>query len=576
MTDASPSTMIDDAASLTADAPPSTEADAPAAAAGASESSAGRRFAWPAAFDRKRQARTVLFLIIVVAVFVRVLGTRFGFPLLLHPDEWAVVDAVVDMAKRNSFEPPWSLRPDHVEMKIDYILFAGYAGVFKHLSVETAFAQDPLPFYWIARLATAAFGVATVGIAYLIGRLTSTRLGLIMAALFAIFPVYVFNAHSATPDVPVTFALVLLTYTLMRYVRHPSWPSLLWSSFAVALGTAIKYPAVVGAAMIGIVVLAVAVRDRSWRRLVVHGAGAVGAMVGFLFVISPTLFTNFAGVRAELVVQAAGDRLGHPDQGFLGNLTYYASAYLNIAGFLLLLLGVVGLVRVLQKRQLDRLPWFIGVLVWIPLSKLPLTWERWGLPMWITPLLLAAVGMDYLFERFRSRRTTWIPYAVAAVVGVHLLSSVAMQDSGLIAGDTRTAAVNYTRAHGITAANSIYEGYSPFLPGAPKLFFRQVKKVGEGYSFSTTQGRPAEYAILSSAMYQRVLDDPTRVDDQAVYQWIIANSELVTEFDANGTPEKSPVEPIDISHNLGFVRDAMNGALSGPVIQIYRLPQAAS
>ena len=124
-----------------------------------------RRITWPAGFDRKWQARSLLVLILLVAALLRVVGTRFGFPLLVHPDEWAVVDGVIDMAKRNSFEPPWSYRPDHVEMKTDYILFAGYAAMFKHVAIEVAFARDPIPFYWIARLATAAFGVATVGIA---------------------------------------------------------------------------------------------------------------------------------------------------------------------------------------------------------------------------------------------------------------------------------------------------------------------------------------------------------------------------------------------------------------------------
>ena len=65
--------------------------------------------------------------ILVVAFLLRFLGTRFGFPLLLHPDEPTVVQGAIDMARRNSFEPPYALRPDHVEMKLDYIAFAIFA-----------------------------------------------------------------------------------------------------------------------------------------------------------------------------------------------------------------------------------------------------------------------------------------------------------------------------------------------------------------------------------------------------------------------------------------------------------------
>src|SRR4029079_6430991 len=90
---------------------------------------------------RSRRDRTVLALlvaILVAAAVVRLIGLRFGFPLVVHPDEYAIVDAVVDMARRNSFEPPWSYRPDHVEMKVDYVAFAAYAALFKHSSIEDA------------------------------------------------------------------------------------------------------------------------------------------------------------------------------------------------------------------------------------------------------------------------------------------------------------------------------------------------------------------------------------------------------------------------------------------------------
>jgi len=539
--------------------------------------STGRRFTWPAWFTRRWQVLTLLLVLGLVALVVRLVGSRFGFPLLLHPDEWAVVDAVVDMARRNSFEPPWSYRPDHVEMKIDYVLFAGYAGVVKHMPIEAAFAQDAVPFYWIARLATVAFGVGSVVFAYLIGARTSRRLGLIMAALFVLFPAYVRHAHFATPDVPLTFSMLVLVYALMRYVRKPSWPSLLWASFAVSLGIAIKYPAAVGAVMIALVVAAAAWRDRRWTRLIVHGAGSVSAVLGFLFVISPTLFTNFSGVRNELVVQSAGERLGNPDLGLLGSLKFYAETYLDYAGLVLLLLGALGLVLVLRSRRLDRLPWFVGVLVWISLSTFPFVWERWGLPMWITPLLLAAVGVDYLFARFRSPRTAWIPYAAAALVGVQLVAGVATIDAGLVAGDTRAEALAYVDDHAITDANSMYEGYSPFLPRTPKTFFGQVRDAaGGGYTFRTKAGQPAEYAILSSVMYDRFFQDKKLVRQQEIYTWIREHGVLVSQFDPSRVPESSPLEPVAIARNLRFVKAMTDGGMSGPTIQIYRLPQAAS
>jgi hypothetical protein len=50
----------------------------------------------------------------------------------------------------------------------------------------------------------------------------------------------------------------------------------------------------------------------------------------------------------------------------------------------------------------------------------------------------------------------------------------------------------------------------------------------------------------------------------------------VTEFTPAATPGRSAVEPVDIAANLRFVKNTMDGGLSGPTIKIYRLPQLTS
>jgi hypothetical protein len=522
--------------------------------------------------DRVWQARVTLAVILLVAAALRVVGSRFGFPLTVHPDEWAVVDGAIDMARRNSFEPPWSLRPDHVEMKVDYLAFAAYAALFKDTSIEAAFGADPVPFYWIARLMTAAFGVATVALAYLVGRRSSRRAGLVAATLFALFPDFVRHAHYATPDVPLTFALMLLIYALMRYLGSPSWGSLLCASFAVALAIAIKYPGAVGAVTVGVVVVVAAARDRAWRRMVTHGLGSAAALVGFLFLISPVLFTNFADVRHELDVQSRGDRLGHSDLGMVRQLWFYVSTYADIAGLLLFLLAAVGLVVVVARRRLEAIPWFTGALVWVSLSTLPMTYLRWGLPMWVTPLLLATAGIDYLLERLTSPRLRWVPVAVGAVVLLQLAVSSAAVVAGLLAPDTRLVSLEFADSRDIRPRESIFEGYTPFLPRAFRLFFQQVRKDGDGYTLLTLRGKPASYAVLSSAMYERVLADPAYPEGHRIYRWILDNGQLVRQFQPVAGAEPTALEPLSIVRNVRLIRDLAAGGMVGPVIKILAVP----
>jgi 4-amino-4-deoxy-L-arabinose transferase-like glycosyltransferase len=520
---------------------------------------------------RDLQARTILLLVLLVAAFVRVMGTTFGFPLLLHPDEFAVVDAAVDMATRNSLEPPWSYRPDHVEMKIDLVLFEAYAAV-QGTSVGAAFAADPTPFYHLARLMTAAFGVASVGLAYLVGARWSRRTGLVAAGLFAVFPPYVQHAFYATPDVPLTFAVLLLTYALMRYVDSTSWSSLLVASFAVALAVGIKYPGAVGALMIAVIVVATAVRDHRPRRLIGHGVTSAVATLGFLFVISPTLFTDFGAVRAEIRAQAAGDRLGHPDLGLGGNLWFYVESFLTSSGAVLGLLALLGLAVVAQRRRLDSLPWFSGVLVWGSLATLPMTWERWGLPMWVTPLLLASVGICHLLDRLSTARTRWLAIIAIAAPVLHLGLGTVWAVTVSAVPDTRQASLEWARHHGVTRSNSTYEGYTPFLPGTSKLFTAQVRASDDGYEFLTEDGEPARFVVISSGMYERVMKDPGYAEQQAIYEYVVDLEEIAT-FEPARHVQSSMWEPVSVPRLLARSFDLWRGGRTGPTIRIFELPR---
>lgn len=527
---------------------------------------------------RDRQVLALLVVILVVATVVRVLGTRFGFPLFLHPDEFAVIDGVIDMAERNSFEPgpEFNLRPDHLEMKINYVLFAGFAAIFQGMSIEAAFAADPVPFYWIARLMTAAFGVATVGLAYLVGARWSRQVGIVAAALFAIFPPFVTHAHFATPDVPLTFSVLLLVYALMRYVRSCSWSTLLVAAFAVAMAVSIKYPGAVGTVTIAATVVAAAIRDRAWLRILTHGAGSAAACVGFLFLITPSLFTNISGVRREVAVQAEGDRLAAPDYGFWGNLGYYVDAFGSSAGVLLSLLVLVGCVAAARSRRLELLPWLAGVPFWFSLSTLPMTWERWALPMWVTPLLLASLGFCFGVEHLHRTRARWVPGTVAAVVGLHLGAGSAASVADLLAPDTRNAGLALARAQGIERDESIFEGYTPFLPGKPHFFFGQVGPGpdGDGYRMETRAGTPARYVVLSEAMYARALGNPSLEEEERIYRWVMETHDEVVTVDSIAAPESSWWEPVAVHRHLGFVASLAGGELTGPRIRIFEVPES--
>lgn len=516
----------------------------------------------------------VLSAILAVAALVRVLGSRWGFPLTLHPDEWAVVDGVIDMARRNSFEPALFMRPDHLEMKVDFIAFAGFAHLFRGTSIEAAFAADPTTFYWIARLVTAAFGVASVALAFLIGRQWSRRTGLVAAALFAVFPLFVTNAHYATPDVPLTFTVLLLIYACMRYLETTSWASLLVACSAVSLAIAIKYPGALGCLMIALVVTVAARRDRTWRRLLGHGAASITAVLGFLFLISPVLFTNLSGVRAAIDEESRDSHFGAATLGTWGNLKFYVETYTQGAGIVLLTFGIIGAIVVVRRRDLRALPLVAGLVFWVALSALPLHWERWGLPMDVTPLLLAAIGIVTVWQWSATNRWRWAVLAASVLVAVQLCVGTAATLAALLAPDTRSSSLAFARENGITPQNSVFDGYSPFLPGHPAVLFQQFATVNGGPVPVTKGGDPATYVVLSSSMYNRFIKASGYPTEAARYRYLFDNLDQVASFEPVPAARPSILEPISIVRNLRAVFEYAGGGPTGPTIVVLEVEPA--
>ena len=175
---------------------------------------------------------TALTAIILGGAVVRLVGGSWGLPLDLNSDEWVIVNGALDMAKRHSFEPPYFFRPDHVEMQLSNLAYLAYSHLFHGSSPETVYASDPAPFILISRTITGCFGVAMIAIAYLIGKRFTRVIGVLAAFLVAFFPPFVDHSHFATPDVPLTFAFMIVILACMRYLTSPSWGNLSWPALA--------------------------------------------------------------------------------------------------------------------------------------------------------------------------------------------------------------------------------------------------------------------------------------------------------------------------------------------------------
>jgi Dolichyl-phosphate-mannose-protein mannosyltransferase len=513
----------------------------------------------------------VLCAAFLVGALLRIMGVRFGLPLHVHPDEWVVVRNAVDLAARNSFEPGYFGHPDHFLIKLGYLLFSAYSHVVYGLPADVTFSSHPGDFYVLARLMTVTFGILMIPLAYLVGRKFGRTVGVLAASATALWPPFVNDSHYATPDVPLAFAMMLVVYFCTRYVEAPVRRHVVLASASVGCAITIKFPGVVAAVMVAFVVIAAAVRDRRWLRIASHGTIAALALLGSTFVISPVLFTNVSGVLGHLTEKSGTGHLGGDGLGPWGNGLFYLDSTLLAGGVVFMLAAALGAIWVIRNRPLGSAPLWIGAVYLVVLSQIEQHWSRYAMPMYLTTIFLAPIGFchAYAWMRTRSRPAAWGVFGTLVTISAAHLASAALATSvELTLPDTRHVMARSLLERGVTARNTLFEGYTPFQPGSPATIFESVAVHGSQLVL-TGDARQAgiDYVMLSSQMYRRYDAEPKYAAEQAIYTRIRALPK-VAELRPNGRT-LSPWEPVSIWRSLTFTARVRGDGLTGPAIVVF-------
>lgn len=165
--------------------------------------------------SRGRAVWIVLALIVAIGTVLRTIGLGFGLPAVYNPDEVAIMNRAVALGQ-NRLNPGNFLYPSlyfYALFVWEGLLFVGgwIAGRFSSLSAfEQEFFVNPTVHYLAGRLFSVCCGVATLVATWALGRrLYGDLAGLAAAALLAVAPLAVRDAHYVKHDVPVTLLIVL-------------------------------------------------------------------------------------------------------------------------------------------------------------------------------------------------------------------------------------------------------------------------------------------------------------------------------------------------------------------------------
>ena len=517
-----------------------------------------------------REKRTVIWILALITLGglgLRLASCLWGYPMALHPDEFTIVDNAIDMLRRHSWLAFVYNRPDQFEIKCNAALFAVASRILFGVPAYEAFETHYMAFYVIARGFTSIFGTAMIPLAALLAGRTVKEENrpltqLITAFLFAFSPILVEHSAYATPDIVLTF-FVLLFVLLAQFYLESGKAAWLWLSVAVTgIGISIKYPAAILCLVIAAMVIFQCTRERTYGKIIPYGLLSIALLLATVFLIAPNLFTDFRSVYDTLVFEARPNHLGADGLGWLGNIRFYLNAMIVDLEPLSLMGAVAGLIWVLRNHSSRTAVLLIAPVYLVCISVLSLHWIQWGIPVYVFYDLLTAIGLAAMVGWVRSAdlsggmkklgSSAWLIFI--GILGLNLLLSAVSLTKNKLAKDTRSVSLRYCLEHGVNTANSLFEGYTPLSPNGAAGYRYYAFHMADGKAYVNEPYATKQYFVTSGAYSGRFLDESEQYPEEAeIYRAIPASFEEIYRVEGAGSYNRKHFAYENIPYTLHFL-----------------------
>ncbi len=512
----------------------------------------------------KKLVFVFLVLLFLAGLVIRTVGLDYGKPLLVHPDEENIVKSALRFTPATGFEEVAYNRPAQIQITLNAISLRLYSQVRFHEPMYMVYYSREFDLYLAARFLTAVLGALIPLVAFFIGKELKPDFSVPAAIIFCLFPSFIQHSHYVTPDVPITLWTMLVLLFAMRYACGKSQLNLWLAVLFTVVNTADKYPGILSSLIVfGALILRFKAEAKlagrfDGKRFVLKTLASLVAFFGFLFLVAPNLYFHYSEVFSAIVHEANPAHLGADGLAYPQMLLKYGEYFISNANLILIALVVIGAVGLARSKQPAGWLFYYGLVYCLLLNFTGKYFERWALPMYTTPLLLASYGVTWLLNVLKGKKLASRALKSALLVGVGLLLLAGVGESLLLAlPDTRGAALTYLEANGISEAKSYYDGFSPFSPRDYPLTRKLSPEISQKY----------DYAILSSYHYQLYFDNPLRsAEPIKIYEQLRREGEIVKEF----TPLPAPRT---VRSQWLLLRNALFGQqalplYTGPNIQI--------
>lgn len=526
--------------------------------------------------------------ICLAAFLMRMICCFWGSPLQLHPDEQVPVDYAMELLARHSYEVSTYNRPDHFEIKCDAVIFTAYSLLRYHTLPYKIVSEHKMEFYVLARMYTALFGTALIPLcaAYTGLILRGQKKALVTiaqltaAAFVAFSAIFVQHSAYATPDIVLTFFVILFAYFQTRYLENGEKKDLIRCAVIAGVAITIKYPAaLLCLAIAGTIIFRALLVDKKPVMIIRYGFLSILAVGLTVFAVAPNLITNVYQVYVHIVEESGGSNLGAGGLSFGGNLIFYFSSILNDLGLIVVLFFVIGIVFLLKNRSKKHLSLLTGLLFWVCMSALSLHWVRWGIPFYPFYHIIVAIGISACIQWISRKKEN---RAALRVTGVLLYSVIALiLLNTVLCGlcitkfstlpDLRYSALKGLEAFGITPENTLYEAYTPFAPTDGDNLVSKMHIDQRNHLIINQNTNNKKYLMVSGHLKKWVYLDPdTSLAQRTIYEWLAQHGTVVFHVAGDGnyqTHMSILKNSLSSLHYLASQKQA-----TGNELDVYELP----
>lgn len=309
--------------------------------------------------------KIILFLILGLALILRVVGVGYGLPLQLHDDEAPFILAALKMIQLKTVLPV--LHMDEFKPILFYLPYASYlylpfflvymafaglygwaTGTFPIASLQDFLLSDLSPFFLIARLMSVLAGITTIYFVYRAGRqIFNEKIGLMASFLLATSLLHITLSISARHWI----WLGLIIAAVLAILTWPDWSfkkRYLCAVIVAGLGAGFNIMSVV--ALIIIIAHYFLIEKRHWREMLsdkfIYG---ITALFVVLVALPIMLYPAGLGFGVDVSVGSA--------KTFTDALKsfYYFLWPIGVSEPILSGVAILGLVLLFIKR--DRFAW---------------------------------------------------------------------------------------------------------------------------------------------------------------------------------------------------------------------------